>query len=349
MLSQNQVNDIFQTQLGRDATPEEYSKVSGASLNTLSNLKSMGYSENPPAPTNVTYDPTNPYTDPNVSTAAQNVTNIGNQISSGNDILQQVPDIIQKDIAQTGGIVTNPQFGTEVRQAEAPIATQLKGLGQQYNAARSTYSATLSAAKQAISQAKSQVSREQSRALTQAGKIITLLQNGELDPKKVDLSQIEANAGLPTGFFANITAKAPKVTEPKDNIRSVQGGLYNVTKGKWVIPAKTSTKKTTGTGVDKTTTSGGIQITQKDIGAGATQLNSSRGTDGYADTATYNKMMNYWVSKGGLIQDFIKYYPPKDYLNPNDKTVPSILKKYLSKSSSGTMYIPFNNTASTTQ
>jgi hypothetical protein len=46
--------------------------------------------------------------------------------------------------------------------------------------------------------------------------------------------------------------------------------------------------------------------------------------------------MNYWISQGGLIQDFIKHYPPKDYLNPNDETVPTILKKYLSKAPSGT-------------
>jgi hypothetical protein len=249
MLTQNQVNDIFQAQLGRNASPDEYSKLSGASLTSLGNLKSMGYSENPPTPITGTYDLTNPYTDPNVSAAAQNVANIGNKITAGNNILQQTPDIIQKDIAQTGGIVTNPQLEAEVKTAEAPITAQLRELGQQYSAAKSTYSATLSDAKQAIAQAKSQVSGAQSRALTQAGKVITLLQNGELDPHKVDLSQIEADAGLPQGFFMSIT---PKTTTAKSNIRSVQGGLYNVDTGKWIIPAKTTAPKTATTKTDKT-------------------------------------------------------------------------------------------------
>jgi len=194
----------------------------------------------------------NPYENPSVVAAAQNVADLGQQITAGREKLAQIPTDLQGDITKTGGIVTNQQLGAELKQAEAPITAKLKELGQQYNAARSTYSATLSAAKQAISQAKSQVSGAQSKALTLAGKIITLLQNGELDPKKPDvasyLSQIEQASGglLPTGFFASIT---PKTTTAKSNIRSVQGGLYDVTKGKWIIPAKT-TKTTTST--DKT-------------------------------------------------------------------------------------------------
>jgi hypothetical protein len=340
MLSQNQVNDIFQTQLGRNATPDEYSKLSGASLASLTNLRTLGYAPNPPTPTNVSYDPTNPYTDPNVAAAAQNVGNIGTQITAGRDILQQVPDIIQKDITQTGGIVANPQLSAEVRQAEAPITAQLRNLGQQYSAARSTYTATLSAAKQAISQAKSQVSGAQSKALTLAGKVIDLIKNKELDPTNPDvssyLSQIEQSSGglLPTGFFKSITpAQQQRWSDPY-----LKDGSYfqkNLTTGE-IRRVYSTPKPTTGTGVNKITTSGGLQITQKDIGIGATKLNSSRGADGYADTATYTQMMNYWISQGGLIQDFIKHYPPKDYLNPNDETVPTILKKYLSKASSGT-------------
>jgi hypothetical protein len=214
MLSYNQINDIFQTQLGRNATPEEYSKLSSASLNSLTNLQAMGYAPNTPTatPTNVSYDPTNPYTDPNVAAAAQNVANIGTQISAGRDLLSSIPQTIQ-DQATTGMGLSASQLAAQTRAAEAPITAKLKELGQQYNAAKSTYSATLSAAKQAISQAKSQVSREQSKVLTLAGKVIDLIKNRELDPTNPDtasyLSQIEQSSGglLPKGFFASITPK----------------------------------------------------------------------------------------------------------------------------------------------
>lgn len=51
-----------------------------------------------------------------------------------------------------------------------------------------------------------------------------------------------------------------------------------------------------------------------------------RGSDGYANTETYVRLMNAWINKGGLAQDFIKHFPPKSYLNPSDPTVPAYLK-----------------------
>ena len=307
MLSYNQINDIFQTQLGRNATPEEYSKLSSASLNSLTNLQAMGYAPNTPTatPTNVSYDPTNPYTDPNVAAAAQNVANIGTQISAGRDLLNSIPQTIQSQ-ATAGMGLSASQLAAQTRAAEAPITAKLKELGQQYSAAKSTYSATLSAAKQAISQAKSQVSREQSKVLTLAGKVIDLIKNRELDPTNPDtasyLSQIEQSSGglLPKGFFASIK------------------------------PPQTITQKTkTATIKSQTLTSGKLNIPKQDIGIGAQKLDASRGSDGYANTALYTKMLNHWTSNGGLIQDFIKYYPPKDYLNPNDPTIPNILRNYI--------------------
>jgi hypothetical protein len=248
----------------------------------------------------------NPYENPSVVAAAQNVADIGQQITAGRENLAQIPTNLEGDITKTGGIVTNQQLGAELKQAEAPITAKLRDLGQQYSAARSTYSATLSAAKQAISQAKSQVSGVQSRALTLAGKVIDLIKNRELDPTNPDtasyLSQIEQSSGglLPTGFFASIK------------------------------PPQTITQKTkTATIKSQTLTSGKLNIPKQDIGIGAQKLDASRGSDGYANTALYTQMLNHWTSNGGLIQDFIKYYPPKDYLNPNDPTIPSILRNYI--------------------
>ena len=322
MLTPNQVDTIFQSQYGRTATPQEYSQYKNAPLTALASLNPVGIDAATP---NVNPD-MSPYDVPAVQAAGQNVGQLGTVMDIGNQELANIPQ--EKTGALGVGITTASQLNEDIKAAEAPISLDLRSLGKQYSAARTTYSSVLSAAKQAISAAKSQVSSAQSKALTQAGKVITLLQNGELDPTKVDLSGIESTAGLPSGFFASIT---PKTTTTKSNIRSLQGGLYNLDTGKWVIPPTAKT----GTPV----VSGGLSISKSDIGTGATKLNNSRGSDGYANTGLYNQMMNYWTQQGGLIQDFIKQYPPKNYLNPNDPTIPEIIRPYL-KTSSATAIFP---------
>ncbi|MCL4405234.1 hypothetical protein M1295_01500 [Patescibacteria group bacterium] len=312
MLTPNQVNTIFQSQYGRVATPQEYDQYKNAPLSTLASLNPADINATTP---NVNPD-MSPYDVPAVQAAGQNVGQLGTAIDVGNQELANIPTEKQANLGV--GITTASQLNNAIKAEEAPISLDLRSLGKQYSAARTTYTSVLSAAKSALSQAKSQVSSAQSKALTQAGKVITLLQNGELDPTKVDLSGIESAAGLPTGFFASIT---PRTTTTKSNIRSLQGGLYNLDTGKWIV-APTN-------GSSGAVTSGGLSVSKSDIGAGATKLDDSRGSDGYANTALYTQMMNYWTTQGGLIQDFIKQYPPKNYLNPDDSTIPTIIKPYL--------------------
>ncbi len=322
MLSPNQVNDIFQTQLGRAATADEYNQYKNASLTSLANLSPATIDNTTP---NVNPN-MSPYDVPAVQAASKNVENLGPVINAGNEEISNIPTEKQGNLGV--GITTASQLNNDIKATEAPITLDLRTLGKQYSAARTTYTSVLSAAKQAISAAKSQVSSAQSKALTQAGKVITLLQNGELDPSKVDLSGIESAAGLPTGFFSSIT---PKTTTTKSNIRSLQGGLYNLDTGKWVVPP--TTKKSAQV------VSGNLSVSKSDIGTGATKLDRSRGSDGYANTGLYAQMMDYWTQKGGLVQDFIKQYPPKNYLNPNDPSVPTVIKPYL-KTSSATVIFP---------
>lgn len=47
-------------------------------------------------------------------------------------------------------------------------------------------------------------------------------------------------------------------------------------------------------------------------------LNSTRGSDGYANTGKYMEEFNGFVSLGGDPKDFIKEYSPDIYINPND-------------------------------
>ena len=75
--------------------------------------------------------------------------------------------------------------------------------------------------------------------------------------------------------------------------------------------------------------SGGLVIAESDIAVAQSQLDSSRGQDGYINTALYLKLLKAWKDDGGLEQDFYKQFSPMNYLNPNDPTIPAYIKEKL--------------------
>ena len=75
--------------------------------------------------------------------------------------------------------------------------------------------------------------------------------------------------------------------------------------------------------------SGNMIIPEGAIATGQSKLDTSRGTDTYANTGIYLEMLKRWKADGGLEQDFFNYYPPKNYLNPNDPTIPQYIKDKL--------------------
>lgn len=77
--------------------------------------------------------------------------------------------------------------------------------------------------------------------------------------------------------------------------------------------------------------SGKLTISESDIGQGAKILNDSKGGDGYVDPAIYQKMYDQWTSQGGLGDDFVKQYPPKTYVNPDNRTLPKYLQSATGK------------------
>jgi hypothetical protein len=77
---------------------------------------------------------------------------------------------------------------------------------------------------------------------------------------------------------------------------------------------------------EKTVSSGNLVITQADVGEGSAILESSRGSDGYVNSGTYVQMYQKWVNAGGMLADFLKTYPPENYVNPNDTSVPVALR-----------------------
>lgn len=93
--------------------------------------------------------------------------------------------------------------------------------------------------------------------------------------------------------------------------------------------AKTKAPGVGGTG--KNLTSGSLNLSAEDVGDGAQQLESSRGSDGYVDSQLYADMLSFFADQGGLVQDFVKTYPADLYLNPDDPTVKEFVKTELQR------------------
>jgi len=80
--------------------------------------------------------------------------------------------------------------------------------------------------------------------------------------------------------------------------------------------------------------SGALVVPESDIAEGQSGLEQARGNDSYVYTPLYLQMLQKWIDAGGLSQDFFSQYPPKNYLNPNDDSIPTYIKDKLKSTSS---------------
>jgi len=77
---------------------------------------------------------------------------------------------------------------------------------------------------------------------------------------------------------------------------------------------------------DVLTHSGALTYTKQDYSSDASALEQSRGADGWVDPTIYQKLYDSWVSNGGKIADFVKTYPPEQYVNPANDWLPVYLR-----------------------
>jgi Skp family chaperone for outer membrane proteins len=102
---------------------------------------------------------------------------------------------------------------------------------------------------------------------------------------------------------------------------------------------KTGGTKTTST---KPIISGGLTTTHDEIGTvkdllikGGTwegKKYNGKGSDGYYDPTLYKAMADWWDTKGGLSQDFVKQFPPDKFVNPkSNKDMPTYLQNHSKK------------------
>lgn len=149
--------------------------------------------------------------------------------------------------------------------------------------------------------------------------------------KGIDFHSLSTEAQLKVQTMANSLGIPIDVIMKGMEVNKNQQDLENLKKTATSIP---------------TIKSGSMVIQESSVAQGQGVLDASRGkpykneagetitppaTDKYANTALYLQMLDAWKKDGGLEQDFYKNYPPKNYLNPSDPTIPQYIKDMLKK------------------
>lgn len=124
-----------------------------------------------------------------------------------------------------------------------------------------------------------------------------------------------------TGAISQVSVDIPGDKGIKSVTRVPGEGLYVFhNDGSYQVLGGGGTTTTSTKGVIKSS-DGKRTLTQSDIVSGQQNLDSIRGADKYVDPYKYLDMYNYWVKNGFNALDFVKSYPPKNYINPGDNSI----------------------------
>jgi hypothetical protein len=146
-----------------------------------------------------------------------------------------------------------------------------------------------------------------------------------------DLQAFSQASGISVKNLKKMGEDAIKPNVKTETIGSATTGYYNVIKDEKTGKVISSTLIRAGVpeggtgGGGETFKSGGMSISGSDVAAGERKLLASRGQDGFVDPTVYLNMYNTWTSRGGLVSDFTKQYPPDTYVNPANSWLPKEL------------------------
>lgn len=131
---------------------------------------------------------------------------------------------------------------------------------------------------------------------------------------KLNIAKLELQAGLPQGFYANITNKNPKADILSTTTRETNGTKY----ADVIMRNEDGSLTTKSILIGKTSASSGSEKDQvkADATTVASQLDSVAGGDGYISPTDYMKARKAWVSAGYTAKDFDDRFA-KSYVNPD--------------------------------
>lgn len=176
--------------------------------------------------------------------------------------------------------------------------------------------------------------------------IAGILQQGVTDPGQIlDYLNNDENGNMVGDFTADEVSKAVKSLSPEGDLKSLTGATKNfyILKQKGLLPEsiselpeeeqlfsylqkeKVTTKKITNPTTKETLNKPPPSL----IDAGMQALHNPKvfGSDGYVDPFFYKAKFDAWIEDGYSSQDFIKHFPPGQYVNPIDNGfLPSYLQ-----------------------
>ena len=192
------------------------------------------------------------------------------------------------------------------------------------------------------------LTEKSSRRQTEMQRIAQMVLEGELDPEEVNWDETLKGSGLKWDDIKPIydgmerdyraaqaeaqmaqmerdaklrktEAEISKIESDIENGNVVRLGegdmLYDTRTGQFFKNPKTFAPTSTRT---QQITSGGVTIAPEALSEISQRLSQARGEDMYTDVNTYNDALMRWEQSGALSQDFFKYFPPEEYLNPEE-------------------------------
>lgn len=168
------------------------------------------------------------------------------------------------------------------------------------------------------------------KATQESGKARTDFEKSMIDmskPVSVSPGSDQYAVNPETGAYEKIASATPKLDT---SITEVGGNkvLVDNQTGKTIKVLGKSTSGASGT-----TQSGSLSYSAQDYSDDSSQLERSRGDDGYVDPAIYQQLYNAWIKNGGTAPGFISKFPPKDYVNPANSNLPPLLRNKASAAS----------------
>lgn len=238
----------------------------------------------------------------------------------------------------------------------AYIKTVLDLGNQDYTTSLNEYNSEYGKNIKAVEMFNEQMDDQQKDAVAGITTITNLLKDKGVDFSRLDssikaqLDTLSLKAGLPVGLMQQVMSMAPQDEVKTVTSRTDSEGMeyYDILRVKpdGSMYVQNISRGDSGGEEQDTIKSGDLVAPESIVSVGQADLNATRGQpyqnekgetitpsadDKYANSKTYLDMLRAWTDKKGLEQDFFKYYPPKLYLNPSDKSIPQYILDMLKK------------------
>lgn len=124
------------------------------------------------------------------------------------------------------------------------------------------------------------------------------------------------------------------------------GTIYSTSDGLVQVDAEGNAKKVYSTtksssGGSSGFKSGSLSLSNEELNGFSSELEKSRGSDGYANTSYYMENLKNFTQSGGLLVDFLKKFDPDLYLNPSDPTIPAAIRGQMKEDGNGLTFDSF--------